>query len=111
MAGPKVHADTNLPRDASGSPMQALEQSTIMNAAVGAAAVATAKPSGAKIVFITATTDLYFRITASASAGTTSANGAFMAAGTGRAYDVSKATHIDHIRDSADGRITIEKLI
>jgi len=110
MAESKVH-DVNLPRDASGNAAQVLEQSTIVNAAVGSTAAATALPTGAKVVYITATTDLYFRLTSSNSAGTTSSNGAFMAAGAGRPYDVSNQTHIDHIRDSADGRVTVEKLI
>jgi hypothetical protein len=110
MAEAKVH-DINLPRDASGNAAQVLEQGTITNGAVGASAAALALPSNAKVVFVTATTDLYFRFATSATTGTTSSNGAFLAAGTGRPYDVGANTHIDHIRDSADGRMTIEALI
>ena len=110
MAGPKVHSDVNLPRDASGSGMQALAQSTIANNTVTSVSQAHALPSGAKLVDVNVSTDTWY-LFGNSSVSVSASTGHFMATGAGRTYDVGDATHIAVIRSSADGRVSVEKLI
>jgi hypothetical protein len=110
MAGPKIHSSINMPRDASGTQIPALAQSTVTGAAVSATAASLALPAGAKLVDLNTSTDMWYLFGTSGTT-VTSTTGHFMAAGAGRTYDVGDHTHISVLRSSADGRATLEVLI
>lgn len=102
--------DVNLPKDADAQPIQVLRPSTIVNVATSNSSTATPLPSGADLVEIAVTEDAYIEFGLT---GTTAASSSSMFFPKGVAvYRVPiGATHLAHIRDTTNGRISITKLI
>lgn len=108
MAETAVYA--HVPRDLDDVPIQTLAPSTITNAAVGAASVVSALPSGAEIVEVAMDTDGYILFTTSG--GSVSAStGQVFPKGVGVYRVPREATHVAHIRNTDSGRISITKLV
>jgi hypothetical protein len=104
------NTSVNLPRDLDNSPIQVMAPSTIVNAAIGAASVATAIPTGAEILDIGASTDAWILFGTGASSVSNS-TGMFMPKGVAIYRVPTGATHLCHIQDSVAGRISLTRLI
>lgn len=102
--------DALLPRDKDNEPIQVLTPSTITNAAVVVTSTASALPTGAQIVEVSTSTDSYILFGTS---GSTVANttGQFHPKGISLYTVPTGSTHLCHIRDTADGRISITKMV
>ena len=107
---PEVQVRANIPRDLDDVPIPVLSPGSLTNAAVTVSSLASAIPSGAEIVEIASSTDCYILFTTSGGS-VTSSTGQVFPKGVNNYRVPAGATHVAHIRDSADGRISITRLI
>ena len=99
-----------MPTDANAAAVQTLSPSTIVNAALGAASVASPIPSGAVIVEVAVDQDAYIEFGLSGQTAVTTTS-SFFPKGVAVYRIPDGATHLAHIRHTTSGRITMTSLI